>query len=196
MDKYDTAFTLEKMLQWTEDGIKFKEIPGYDGKYLILSTGEVWSKWGNCYIAICDNGQGYLFVSLSQNNKNKRVRIHRLVAEAFIPKPDWWTPGMNLDVGHKDDNPKNNNVDNLYWCTRAQNLNTEHFREAQKNKQFTKVRCVETGEVFKNMRKAAEAIGKHYYGINLCLLGKQQTCGGYHWERVIEEPQVELTENF
>ena len=58
------------------------------------------------------------------------------------------------------------------------------------------MRCVETGEVFKNMREAAKAIDRHHYGINLCLLGKQQTCGGYHWERVIEEPQVELTENF
>lgn len=93
---------------------------------------------------------------------------------------------MKLDVGHKNDIRSDNDMSNLFWCTRAQNLDTDHYREAQKNKQFTKVRCVETGEVFKNMRAAAEAIGKHYYGINLCLLGKQQTCGGYHWERVFE----------
>ena len=80
---------------------------------------------------------------------------------------------MRLDVGHRDDNPKNNNVENLYWCTRSENLNTDHFREAQRNKIWSKVRCVETGEVFKNMREAANKIGKHYYGINLCLLGKQ-----------------------
>jgi hypothetical protein len=94
---------------------------------------------------------------------------------------------MKLDVAHKDDNPKNNNVENLFWCTRRENVDTDHFREAQKKKIRSKVRCVETGEIFKNMREAAEEIGKHYYGINLCLLGKQQTCGGYHWERVIEE---------
>ena len=28
--------------------------------------------------------------------------VHQLVAEAYIPKPDWWTPGMKLDVGHKN----------------------------------------------------------------------------------------------
>ncbi len=190
MDRYESALTLEQMLQWSEEGIKFKEIPGYDGKYIVLSTGEVWSKWANGMIAITDNGQGYLFVTLSQKNRNKRHRIHKLVAEAFIPKPDWYVEGMHLDVGHKDDNPKNNNVDNLFWCTRAQNLDTDHFREAQKNKMRTPVRCVETGEVFKNMRKAAEAIGKNYYGINLCLLGKQQTCGGYHWERVLNDAEV------
>lgn len=44
--------------------------------------------------------------------------IHRLVAQAFIPNPD------NLPcVNHKDENPNNNNVDNLEWCTQKYNCN-------------------------------------------------------------------------
>lgn len=182
MDKYEQAQRLSELLDEAETDMK--DIEGFEGRYAITRDGQVYSYLSKCYISNADNGQGYLFVSLWQNGKYKRLRIHRLVAEAFIPKPDWWTSGMNLDVGHKDDNPQNNHYTNLYWCTRKQNLDTDHFREAQKNKQFTKVRCVETGEVFKNMREAANKIGKHYYGINLCLLGKQKTCGGYHWERV------------
>ena len=80
---------------------------------------------------------------------------------------------MKLDVGHKDDNPGNNHVDNLFWCTRSENLNTDHFREAQKKKIRSKVRCIETGEVFNSIKAAGEWLGKHKYGINLCLLGKQ-----------------------
>ena len=185
MDKFEMAQQLQTMLEVAED-VSYEDVKGFEGKYIITSDGQVWSNWANGYIAQVDNGQGYLFVTLSTDGKITRRRVHRLVAEAFIPKPDWWTPGIKLDVGHKDDNPKNNHVSNLFWCTRAENLDTDHFREAPKTKIFSKVRCVETGEVFKNMREAAKEIGKHYYGINLCLLGKQQTCGGYHWERVFE----------
>lgn len=80
---------------------------------------------------------------------------------------------MKLDVAHKNDIRNDNRVENLFWCTRAENLDTEHFREAQQNKIYSKVRCVETGEIYPSIKAAGEAIGKHKYGINLCLLGKQ-----------------------
>lgn len=184
MEKFEMAQTLQSLLEEAETDMK--DIPGFEGKYAVTRDGQVWSYWANGYIYIADNGQGYLFVTLSKDGKYYRRRVHRLVAEAFIPKPDYWTPGMKLDVGHRDDNPKNNHYTNLYWCTRRENLDTDHFREAQKNKIFSRVRCVETGEIFPSIKAAGEAIGKHQYGINLCLLGKQQTCGGYHWERVFE----------
>lgn len=96
-----------------------------------------------------------------------------MVAEAYVPKPDYWTPGMKLDVGHRDDNPSNNHYTNLYWCTRRENLDTDHFREAASKKIFSRVRCIETGEIFPSIKAAGEWLGKHKYGINLCLLGKQ-----------------------
>lgn len=186
MDRYDNAQKLSLLLDCAESGIQVKDIEGYEGKYAITSDGQVWSYWANGFIALADNGQGYLFVQLSKDGKQNKRRIHRLVAEAFLPKPDWWAPGMKIDVGHKDDNPNNNELSNLYWCTRSENLDTDHFREAASKKIFSQVRCVETGEVYKSIKAAGEAIGKHPYGINLCLLGKQQTCGGYHWERLFE----------
>ena len=54
------------------------------------------------------NSSGYYVVNLSRKSK----LVHRLVAEAFIPNPN------NLPIiNHKDENPSNNNVDNLEWCT-------------------------------------------------------------------------------
>jgi hypothetical protein len=61
---------------------------------------------------------GYITVILYKNYKIKALRVHRLVAEAFIPNPD------NLpEVNHKDENPMNNEVSNLEWCNRSYNIN-------------------------------------------------------------------------
>lgn len=60
--------------------------------------------------------KGYYYVNLSKNAKVNRQYVHRLVAQAFIPNPD-----NLLEVNHKDENPKNNNLENLEWCTHAYN---------------------------------------------------------------------------
>lgn len=68
---------------------------------------------------------GHLRVTLCDGGKQERVFVHRLVAEAFIPNYD------NLPiVNHKDENPSNNAVDNLEWCTVAYNnaYNGRHQR--------------------------------------------------------------------
>ena len=188
MNKYEMANNLEQLLNEAETAQIMKEIPGFEGQYSITPTGQVWSHREKHFIAQWDKGTGYYVVKLynKQLRKVQSKAIHRLVAETYIPKPDYWTPGMKLDVGHKNDIRNDNRVENLCWLTRAENLDTEHFREAQQNKIYSKVRCVETGEIYPSIKAAGEAIGKHKYGINLCLLGKQQTCGGFHWERVFD----------
>ena len=62
---------------------------------------------------------GYIVYSLQISNKNVLIKKgHRLVAETFIPNPD------NLPcVNHKDENPSNNKLDNLEWCTVEYNNN-------------------------------------------------------------------------
>lgn len=60
---------------------------------------------------------GYEMVTLyDQTRRGRKKKIHRLVAEAFIPNPD------NLpSINHKDENRTNNRADNLEWCTVAYN---------------------------------------------------------------------------
>ena len=62
---------------------------------------------------------GYLQATMYDkiNKKSCHYYIHRLVAKAFIPNPNNY-PCIN----HKDSNKKNNNVDNLEWCTYKQNM--------------------------------------------------------------------------
>ena len=60
--------------------------------------------------------KGYLGVRLYKNNEGKTIKIHRLVAEHFIPKEEG-----KEQVNHIDGNKENNKVENLMWCTVKEN---------------------------------------------------------------------------
>lgn len=78
----------------------------------------------------------YRSVNLWHNGKTVHRLVHRLVAEAFIPNPNGY-PIIN----HIDENPANNKVTNLEWCTykynakygKAQERRQESLREGKKN---------------------------------------------------------------
>lgn len=97
---------------------KSKKIEGYED-YYVTNEGEIISLKYNKkrilkkYI----NKRGYYYVRLSKNGKAKSKSIHRFVALAFIENPNNYE-----QVNHIDGNKKNNNVDNLEWCSSHQNM--------------------------------------------------------------------------
>lgn len=96
----------------------WKEIEGYNGLYLISSHGRVMSLFANKQKIINHHKtpKGYLVIGLCNNTISKNHKVHRLVAQAFIPNP------LNKpQVNHKDLNKTNNNVDNLEWVTGYEN---------------------------------------------------------------------------
>lgn len=122
---------------------EWKDIKGYEGLYQVSNFGRVKSLGR---IIVSKKGQefkveekilkhqwrcrnrNYAFVKLYRNSDCKNASIQRLVAEAFIPNPN------NLPlVNHKDENPRNNSVENLEWCTYLQN-NT--YGNARANQSF------------------------------------------------------------
>lgn len=93
----------------------FLAIPGFEGLYWVTKNGDIVNADGKI-LKPYDNGYGYLMVDLKKNGTRKHARIHRLVAEAFVPNPN------NLpEVNHKDENPHNNAANNLEWCTSSYN---------------------------------------------------------------------------
>lgn len=97
----------------------WKEIAGYEGIYEVSDTGLVRSlKFGKAKILKPqNNGNGYLHFRLCKNGKAKNTKIHRLVAEAFLPNP------LGLEtVNHIDEDKTNNNVSNLEWMSRPDNV--------------------------------------------------------------------------
>lgn len=98
----------------------FQEKPIKDfEQYSITTTGKIISyKYKKPHILkTWYQKSGYENVCLCKNNRTRHFLIHRLVAEAFLENPD-----NKPEVHHKDGNPKNNNVENLEWCTRKENL--------------------------------------------------------------------------
>lgn len=105
----------------------WKNISGFDD-YMVSNLGRVKSFKQNKetilkgYIRI----DGYIVVCfINNNNKSIIKQVHQLVAEAFIPKPDFNPDGSNINgilcVNHKDGNKSNNTVENLEWCDVAYN---------------------------------------------------------------------------
>ena len=121
---------------------KWKDIPNTNGIYQASNTGKIRStlyrgKPRIHELKAQDNGTGYLIVNLVVNKVVKHYLVHRLVAMAFLEKPN------NCDfVNHKDENKKNNNVDNLEWCTKSYNtiyyLNYDENRKKEYAKRFGK----------------------------------------------------------
>jgi len=86
--------------------------------YVIYDTGIIKSLKHNKIILLkyVLDRYGYPIICLSTNGKSKTFKIHRLVAQTFIPNPD-----NKPQVNHKDGNKQNNRVDNLEWVTRKEN---------------------------------------------------------------------------
>lgn len=103
------------------DNEHWKDIDGYDGLYQVSDLGRVRSlKFGKTRIrrAIKDK-DGYLFVDLWKYGKQKTVKVHRLVAQAFIPNDD----DTKTQINHRNEVKSDNRVENLEYCTPQYNIN-------------------------------------------------------------------------
>lgn len=107
----------------------WRKVKGFEDYYEVSNTGKVRSisreikrgNKGNYFqegkeLTISQNNKGYCIAKLWVNGKGKKYFVHRLVAEAFIDNPNKY-PVIN----HKDENPLNNNVENLEWCSYSYN---------------------------------------------------------------------------
>lgn len=106
----------------------WKDVEGWEDRYMVSNIGRVYSKSKKTMIKT-RYVNGYESIGLNKNGKRVDTFVHRLVAKAFIPNPD------NLPIiNHKDENPSNNRVDNLEWCTYKYNntYNDIHIRKAKK----------------------------------------------------------------
>lgn len=180
----------------------WRPIKGYEGLYEVSSLGRVKSLerilphkvHGTWHIKerILRPGltgrypSQYLGVVLhSGGGKQSMMRVHRLVAEAFLPR----MPGKNF-VNHIDCNRMNNAASNLEWTTPLEN--TRHAKANGRMiesaaKRMKAVICNETGQWFESVEAAGRWRGIGGENITRNISGWYHTAGGYTWRWADEQ---------
>ena len=142
-----------------------------EGRVRNVKTGRVMKTSNSNY--------GYEQVCLRKNKQQHTKKVHRLVADAFYEGDH-----EGLDVNHIDGDKLNNNLSNLEFCTRKENINHAFRTGLKQPSRMKKVRVIETGIVYESIRECARQIGVDQSMICQCLTGRQKTTHGYSFERV------------
>lgn len=174
----------------------WKNINGYEGLYQVSNLGRIKSlermvkSNNNNYRIVKEkilkqnqDKNGYYVISLNKNNKSKKYIVHRLVAQTFIPNPNNYPV-----VNHKDENKKNNCVENLEWCTiYYNNIYGHRIEKAKKKIGIPLKQCDLFGNIINKWNNAAEVynvLGYDISSIRKCCNKKRLTAYGFKWENL------------
>lgn len=154
----------------------WKEIKGYEGLYAVSSKGRVMNLKTGKMLKNMIEPHGYAFVDLYKGDgTSKKIKIHRLVATAFIPNP------LNLpQINHIDECKTNNNVSNLGWCTASENVRHSIYQQSCCINQLTL-----DGKFIKQWESAREInreLGYSNGNIVSCCKGKFKQMYGFRWQ--------------
>lgn len=166
---------------------RWKDIPGYEGRYRVSDFGHVYSIAKKKVMQPERIWCGYERVGLVRDKHTKHMLVHRLVADAFVMNPDGYT-----EVNHIDEDKTNNRADNLEWCSRTYNMTygTIQTRRTEKlvndPRQSTPVLQIDSeGTVineFPSLNEASRQTGINVGNICSCCQGKSKTANGYCWK--------------
>lgn len=167
---------------------KWEPIKDTSGVYSVSTFGRVRNNKTGRMMQQQESHNGYLRVNLSVGEKRRYFPVHRLVGTAFIANP------KNLpQINHKDENRKNNAVENLEWCTSSYNCSYGGRVEKLKKKIGYRVRkYTESGELiceYLSINDAVKDIGGEWHGIRDAC-GKNRTYHGFLWELNTNSPAL------
>lgn len=178
---------------------EWRPIPNFEGLYEVSNLGNVDSlnnyhrKQKRKRLKPKLDIHGYYCVCLSNKQKIKRFKIHRLVAMCFIPNQN------NLPcINHKDENRQNNRADNLEWCTYQYNNTYGSRIEKMKDKICIPViQLTKDGDFvarYNSIEEASCLNDLEHRNISVVCSGKRDFAGGYRWRYEDEEKHQKAIE--
>jgi len=161
------TFKIKSLLQFTfpndihyitiKDGIELTPIPNMEGLYSITKCGKIYSHITNRWMKLSINESGYQTVDLRKDGKRIFGIISRLVAQTFIPNPEF-----KPQVNHRDGNKLNNHVSNLEWATQQENTDHAELNGLFRHPKYATKHSKYKGVVWKcnkwNVRKCINGI--------------------------------------
>lgn len=187
----------------------WKDIKNYEGLYQVSNLGRVKSldrvvyqknSFGNIQkniykgkiLSLFEDRDGYLRINLKKDKKMKQYGVHVLVANTFLninkfkhmEYEDLSKIDINrLQINHKNENKKDNCIDNLEFCTVA--YNTNYGSREQKIIQLDL-----SGKIIKvwdSRKKASKELHISRNTINEILRGYRQDINGYTFDMYRKE---------
>lgn len=159
------------------DGVAYNYHVTEDGRVFSLNykqTGK--TKELKCNIS----NNGYRYIHLCKDGKEKIVKVARLVALTYIPNPEG-----KLTVDHINRCRTDDRVENLRWATYSEQINNrKEIKRPKNNKKSKPVMCVETGEIYLSAQEVKRQLGFAQGDICNCCNGKRKTAYGFHWQYV------------
>ena len=146
---------------------EWRPIDDYEGLYEVSSLGRVRSIRKGIILKPEVVRGGYLQVGLHKKGKVKGFKVHRLVAQAFIPNPE----GLP-EINHIDEDKTNNLVDNIEYCDSKYNCNYGTRNE----------RIVQTG------------ISNGIYDPELCGIGDEKEYARLHMRKYRQKNRDRILE--
>lgn len=154
----------------------WKDIEDYKGLYQVSNLGRVkslnYKRTGKEKILKnSKNSDGYFIVNLCKNGEQKYYKVHRLVAQSFIPNP------KNLPIiNHKSEDKTDNRFENLEWCTNQYNV---EYSLAKPILQFDKK--MNYIKKWSSAREIQRELGFKNENISSCCRGKIKSAYRYKW---------------
>ena len=182
----------------------WKPVLGFENSYKVSNIGNVFSIKNNKVLSLWKDKDGYHRCNLKSKGKAKQASVHRLVAESFIMNPN-----NKTQINHKNAIRSDNRVENLEWCSCAENqrykyalgykpskeviqkMQEGHLKRISKpeekekmallckNRFSVKVLDITTGIVYSSQAEAAKSLNLSQGNISSVCLGKRKSVKGH-----------------
>jgi len=106
-----------------------KDVKGYEGIYAVTTLGRIWSYRRDRYIKSWTDMYGYSRVTFCVKRKEDKLRLHRLVGQAFLDNPE-----LKPQINHLNGVKSDCRLVNLQWSTARENL--QHASDMGLNKTY------------------------------------------------------------